>query len=167
MFHRIDTVLIPFSNCGTRGWEISKYHLAFNQNSWHWQKWKKLRYYLLKKFQPIIIWSVIVYTYFDQSKQSSSPDRTTKISDVLLWIFLIEIKIIKTRFGDTKSRIRPNQTLSIKLKTLHVIIVKKFLVEAAFRIKIMYQLFMKALWFLELFALKGNLVANIKNVQKD
>ena len=79
------------------------------------------------------------------SKQSSSPDRTTKISDVLLWIFLIEIKIIKTRFGDTKSRIRPNQTLSIKLKTLHVIIVKKFLVEAAFRIKIMYQLFMKAL----------------------
>ena len=41
MFHRIDTVLIPFSNCGRRGWEISKYYLAFNQNSNESEKTEK------------------------------------------------------------------------------------------------------------------------------
>ena len=121
-------------------------------------------------------WDIIYWKNFSQSLYDPSLFILTLTNQSRVHLQIEQQKSVmcfcgffwsKSRFGDTKSRIKPNQTLSIKLKTLHVIIVKKFLVEAAFRIKIMYQLFMKALWFLELFALKGNLVANIKNVQKD
>ena len=145
MFHRIDTVLIPFSNCGRRGWEISKYHLAFNQNSdkneknWEIIYWKNFSQSL---YDPSLFILTLTNQICNQSRVHLQMEQQKSVMCFCGFFWS------KSRFGDTKSRIKPNQTLSIKLKTLNVIvIVKKFLVESSLW-KIMYQLFMKALWFL-------------------